>query len=130
MVAHQQVKDDVGAGAAVEQVAHDVELVHGQTLDELTETDDELIGSAILDDAADDLAVVEVFVVVLEVGVEQLIQNVAAACGQAFADMLAGVFGGDQTADVDEAQERLGIPLVQPSSSAQRALSWGNFSLG
>ena len=55
MVAHQQVKDDVGAGAAVEQVAHDVELVHGQPLDELAETDDELIGAAILDDAADDL---------------------------------------------------------------------------
>ena len=67
---------------------------------------------------------------VFEVGVEQLIQNVAAACGQAFADMLAGVFGGDQTADVDEAQERLGIPLVQPVLIGAAGLELGSFSLG
>ena len=113
VVAHQQVKDDVGAGAPVEQVAHDVELVHGQTLDELTETDDELIGAAILDDAADDLAVVEVFVVVLEVGVEQLIQNVTAAGRQAGPDMLPGVLGRDEAADVDEPQQCLTVPLFQ-----------------
>ena len=113
VVSHQQVKDDVGAGAAVEQVAHDVELVHGQTLDELTETDDELIGASILDDAADDLAVVEVFVVVLEVGVEQFIQNVTAAGRQAGPDMLPGVLGRDEAADVDEPQQRLTVPLFQ-----------------
>ena len=113
VVAHQQVKDDVGAGAAVEQVAHDVELVHSQPLDELTETDDELIGAAILDDAADDLAVVKVFVVVLEVGVEQLIQNVTAAGRQAGPDMLPGVLGRDEAADVDEPQQRLTVPLFQ-----------------
>ena len=114
VVAHQQVKDDVGAGAAVEQVAHDVELVHGQPLDELAEADDELIGAAILDDAADDLAVVEVFVVVLEVGVEQLIQNVTAAGRQNQAqDVLPGVLGRDKTADVDEPQQRLTVPLFQ-----------------
>jgi hypothetical protein len=90
-----------------------VELVHGQPLDELTETDDELIGAAILDDAADDLAVVEVFVVVLEVGVEQLIQNVTAAGRQAGPDMLPGVLGRDEAADVDEPQQRLTVPLFQ-----------------
>ena len=113
MVAHQQVEDDVRPGAAVEQVAHDVELVHRQPLDQLAEADDELIGAAILDDAADDLAIVEVLVVVLEVGVEQLIQNVAAAGGQAGSDVLPGVFGGDETADVDEAEQGLTVPLFQ-----------------
>ena len=67
---------------------------------------------------------------VFEVGVEQLIQNVAAACGQAFADMLAGVFGGDQTADVDEAQERLGIPLVQPVLIGAAGLELGQLLVG
>ena len=90
-----------------------MELVHSQPLDELTETDDELIGAAILDDAADDLAVVEVFVVVLEVGVEQLIQNVTAAGRQAGPDMLPGVLGRDEAADVDEPQQRLTVPLFQ-----------------
>ena len=67
---------------------------------------------------------------VFEVGVEQLIQNVAAACGQAFADMLAGVFGGDQTADVDEAQERLGIPLVQSVLIGAAGLELGQLLVG
>ncbi len=130
VVAHQQVEDDVRAGAAVEQVAHDVQLVHGQPLDELTETDDELVGAAIFDDAADDLAVVEVLVVVLKVGVEQLIQNVPAAGRQAGAHMLPGMLGGHQPADINEPQQRLGVPLVQRFLVGAAALSWGSFSLG
>ena len=50
---------------------------------------------------------------VLEVGVEQLIQNVTAAGRQAGPDMLPGVLGRDETADVDEPQQRLTVPLFQ-----------------
>ena len=50
---------------------------------------------------------------VLEVGVEQLVQNIAAAHRQALPHVVPGVFGGNQTADVDKLQKGLGIPLVQ-----------------
>ena len=79
----QQVQDDVGPGAAVEQIPHDVQLVHRQPLDELAQPGDEPVGPAVLDDAAHDLAVIEVLVVVLKVGVEQLVQHITASRWQA-----------------------------------------------
>ena len=113
MVAHQQIQNNVRAGAAVKQVAHDMQLIHRQMLDELTQAHDKAVGAAVLDDAAHDLAIVQVFIVILKVGVEQLIQNIAAAGRQAAAHMVAGMLGGHQTADVDQLEKGLGVPLLQ-----------------
>ena len=113
MVAHQQIQNNVRAGAAVKQVAHDMQLIHRQMLDQLAQPHDKAVGAAILDDAAHDLAVVQVFIVILKVGVEQLVQNIAAAGGQTAAHMVAGVLGGHQTADIDQLEKGLGIPLLQ-----------------
>ena len=46
-------------------------------------------------------------------GMEQLVQNVAAADGQTLPHMLTGVLRGDQAADVDEPQQGRGVPLFQ-----------------
>ena len=113
MVAHQQIQNNVRAGAAVKQVAHDMQLIHRQMLDQLAQAHDKAVGAAILDDAAHDLAVVQVFIVILKVGVEQLVQNIAAAGRQTAAHMVAGVLGGHQTADVDQLEKGLGVPLLQ-----------------
>ena len=126
MVAHEQIEDDIRA-PAVEQIAHDVQLVHSQVLDELTQPHDEAVGTAVFNDAAHDLTIVQVLVVVLEMGVEQLVQNVAAAGGQALAHMLPGVFGGHQTADIDEPQQCFGIPLVQRFFVGTAGLELGQF---
>ncbi len=47
MVAHQQVQNDVRAGAAVKQIAHDMQLIHGQLLDQLTQPHDKAVGAAV-----------------------------------------------------------------------------------
>ncbi len=130
VVPHQQFQNDVRAGAAVEQVAHDVQLVHGQPLDQLAQTDDELVGPAVLDDAAHDLPVIQVLVVVLKVGVEQLIQDIAAAGGQALPHMLPGVLE-DTRRQMSISRRRVSVyQRSSSSSSLQRFLSWGSFSLG
>ena len=113
VVAQKQVQDDVGPGPAVEQVAHDVQFVHRQPLDQLAQPGDEPVGPAVFDDAAHDLAVVEVLVVVLKVGVEQLVQHIAAARRQAGAHIAAGVLGGDQPADVDQPEQGLAVPALE-----------------
>ena len=59
VVAHEQIQNDVRAWAAVEQVAHDVQLVHCQMLDQLAQPHDEVVGAAIFNDAAHDLAIVQ-----------------------------------------------------------------------
>ena len=58
VMTHQQIQNNVRAGAAVKQVAHDMQLIHRQMLDELAQPHDKAVGAAILDDAAHDLAVV------------------------------------------------------------------------
>ena len=93
VVAHEQIQNDIRSGAAVEQVTHDVQLVHRQMLDQLTQPLNEPVGAAVLDDAAHDLPIVQVLVVILKVGVEQLIEDVAAAGRQAASHMVAGVLG-------------------------------------
>ena len=70
-----------------------MQLVHRQALDQLTQTHDKPVRTAVLDDAAHDLTIVQVLVVVLKVGVQQFIQNIAAALGQAVAHMLPGMLG-------------------------------------
>ena len=113
VMTHQQIQNNVRAGAAVKQVAHDMQFIHRQMLDELAQPHDKAVGAAILDDAAHDLAVVQVFIVILKVGMEQLVQNIAAAGGQTAAHMVAGVLGGHQTADIDQLEKGLGVPLLQ-----------------
>ena len=102
MMLHQPVQNHIGPGTPVEQVAHDVQPVHRQPLDDLTEPDNVGVRPLIADDDLDDLAVVQVLVVVLKVGVEQLVQNVAAVFRQHAAHMGAGVLGGHEPAQVDE----------------------------
>ena len=58
MVAHEQVQNDIRAGAAVKQVAHNVQLIHGQPLDELTQADNETVRAAIFNNTAHDLAII------------------------------------------------------------------------
>ena len=113
MVCHQAVEDAVGAGAAIEQVAHDVQPVDGQLLDDLAEADDIGIGAVVADDALDDLAVILVFVVILEVCVEQLVKDIAAVLGQAAAHVVAGVLAGHEPAQIDKPQQCQPIPRVQ-----------------
>ena len=113
MVAHQQIQNNVRAGAAVKQVAHDMQLIHRQMLDQLAQPHDKAVGAAVLNDTAHDLAVVQVFIVILKMGVEQLVQNIAAAGRQTAAHMVAGVLGGHQTTDIDQLEKGLGIPLLQ-----------------
>ena len=112
-MAHEQVQNDVRTRAAVKQVAHDVQLVHRQMLDQLAQPHDETVCPAVLDDAAHDLPIIQVFVVVLKMGVEQLVQDIAAAGRQALPHMVAGVFGRYQPTDVNEPQQGVGVPLVQ-----------------
>ena len=125
VVAHKQIEDDIRAWAAVEQVAHDVQLVHCQMLDQLTQPHDKAVGAAIFNDAAHDLAVVQILVVILKMGVEQLVQNVAAAGRQTSAHMVAGMLGGHQTADINEPQQRFGVPLIQRFLAGTACLELG-----
>ena len=110
---HQGIHNTVGAGAAVIQIAHDVQLIHGQALDQLAEMNDKRIGLAVFDDADDDLIIIHLFVMVFKMGVQQFVQNMCALWRQAAAHMGAGVLAADQAAKLDQAQQGVLVPVIQ-----------------
>ena len=109
---HQLVHDDVGPGAAVEDVADDVEAVDGQILDQFTEGDDKFVRHPDFDDGVENLAVVHILVAVPVIHVEQLVDDVGKFHRHLFADLGAGVFGGDHPADLHQAVDGDPLPVV------------------
>ena len=130
VVAHEQVQNDVRARAAIKQVAHDMQLVHGQMLDQFAQPHDEAVCTAIFNNTAHDLTIVKVFIVVFKVGVEQLVQNVTAAGRQTAAHMLPRMFGGHQPTDIDEPEQCFGIPLIQRLLAGTAGLELGQLFVG
>ena len=93
MVLAEAVHDDVGAGAAVEDVAEDVELIDGELLDDGGEGGDEGVGAAGLHDGLNDAGEVGLLVVVGGRFVQELFDDVGELGGQGLADFGACVFG-------------------------------------
>ena len=111
MVRHEGIEDDVGAGAPVEDVPHNVQVVYDQRLDDPGHRDDEILRATEMDDCREDVFVVVLFVVHLVVGVEQLVDDVGVVRGQRLAHLGPGVFGGDEPADLDQPVKGELIPL-------------------
>ena len=70
VVVAERVHDEVGTGSPVVYVAEYVELVDGQTLDQVTQGDDEVVCTASRDDCVDDDVEIGLLVVVLNGFVE------------------------------------------------------------
>ena len=110
---HQLIQNDVRPGAAVKQIAHNVQLIHGQPLDQRTHCNDKVIRTPGCGNAAENLPVVHILVVVLKMSVQQLIQNVLIALGQIGAHEFPGVLGRHQPAHLNQPHQDLIIPGVQ-----------------
>ena len=96
-VLHEHVHDARGLRAAVEDVAHYVEPVHGQALYELRERRDDAVGGAGCDDAVEDGVVIAVLVrVLVALDVQQLVEHELPAGGHLAAHMRARVLAGER----------------------------------
>ena len=88
VVAHEAVEDEVGVRTAVEDVADEVHVVHGETLDELGERADEVVCRAGVDDRVDDALVVgETGLALVGGDVEQLVDDVGVLDGHGLAHL-------------------------------------------
>ena len=113
VVVQQGVHDNIRPWTAVEDIAHDVQMVHRQALDDAGHRLDEAGGLADADDGVDDVLVVIPLVGLLVVGVEQLVDDVGIVLGQSLSHLGAGVLGGHPAADFNEPVEGDLVPLVQ-----------------
>ena len=112
IILHQGIHDLVSAVAAVEYIADNVKFINDRVLDELRNGDDESIGTANLDDAADDIVDIGgAIIILISFGViEQLINDIGKIVGHGLAHLGTGVLTGGLAADLDQMQQGGGIP--------------------
>ncbi len=99
---HELVHNDVRPGAAVENIADNVQIVDGQILDQLAQGDDELVRHRVVDDGVDDLAVVNPLVVVVVIHMEQLVDHIGELPRHLLSHLGAGVLGGHHLANLHQ----------------------------
>ena len=111
MVCDQAVHDGVPVGAAVIDVAHHVQVVHGEALDERRERADEVTDAAGLEDGLHDALMVDVPVRLGTAAcVEELVDDVGVGHGHGLAHLRARVGVREEAGEFDELHERGAVP--------------------
>ena len=111
VMVHQQVHDDIRARTAVKNVAHNMQMIDHQPLDEVAHRDDEFLGAVGFDDRGNDCIEVFTLVVNVVILVEKLVDDVTIPARQRAAHLGARVLGGTQAADLKQTAERDAIPF-------------------
>ena len=113
VIAQQGIHDDVRTGSPVENIAHQMQMVHRHALDKFADGDDKIGSLTDVNDSGDDVLKVVPLVRLVAVGVKQFLDNVGVLFRQGGADFGAGVFGGYQPTEFRQAVKRNALPLVQ-----------------
>ena len=111
VVVHQRVQNDVRPRTTVKDIAHQMKMVHRQSLDELAQLHQEVGGPVDVDDGGNDILVIVPLVHVLIVSMDHFINDVGVLRRHSLTDLGTGVFGADQTAHLDQAVEGDPVPL-------------------
>lgn len=111
VIGEERVHNDVGAGAAVKDIAHQMQPVNGQAFDDLADGRDKVGGLLDLDDGADDVLVIVVLVDLFRMGMQELLNDIGIVRRQGLPDLRARIARADRTADLDQAVECDAVPL-------------------
>ncbi len=117
MELHQLVHDDVRPGAPVEDIADDMEIIDGQVLDQVAQGDDELVPHLDIQDRVQDLAVIDLFIFIIIIHMEELIDRIGKFLGHLLSYLRAGIFGRYHLADAHQAIDRHLLPVLCISPS-------------
>ena len=111
MVGEQAVHNLGRAAAAVEDVAHQVQVVDGQALDERGERLDKVVGAGGLQDGLHNaLVIAHTIVVLVRVRVQQLVDDIGVVARDGLAHLGAGVAARKRAGDHDELVEHCLVP--------------------
>ena len=114
VVRHQAVHDAVAVRAAVIDVAHHVQVLDGQALDEHAERADEVVADAVFHDGVNDALVVLVAAHLAGTrGAQELLEDGGVVGGQRLAYVGARVEARDVPREPDQVHERLPVPVGQ-----------------
>ena len=109
----QRVHDDIRTGASVENIAHQVQLIHSRPLDEVADGGDKVRRLADLDDGGDDVFEVVPLVGFLTMCIEQLFHDIRVVLRQRLAHLGARIALGGQPRQRDQTVEGEVVPRVQ-----------------
>ena len=113
VVIAQCVHDDVRSGAAVEDVAEDVQLVDAQALYQVADGADEFISPSGGHDGLDDAVEVGLFVIVLRRLVQQLLYDIGKFLRERLTHLGTRVFGRDRLTYAYELMKGDVVEIVQ-----------------
>ena len=91
MILAQRVENDMCPLSAVVDVAKDMQLVDGQTLDDITNSNDKVVGTSGRDNGVDDAADIGGFVNIVGTLVHEFLDDVAKLLRQRLANLRASV---------------------------------------
>ena len=118
VVVHEDVHDAVRPGPPVENIAHHMQAIHRQVLDEGGQGLEEAVRAADVDEGVHDGLMIAVLVVILVgLGVEQLVQDGGVLLGHGLTHLFPGVLGGEHPRQVHQLRQTGEVPFV-----GQRAL--------
>ena len=106
------VHDQLGRGAPVEDVPHDVEPVHREPGDQIGQGDDELVLDPGGDHVVDDALKIPALVAVVLVGVDELLNDIGEFLGQPVADLGPGILVRGLAADGDQPVDGDPVPGI------------------
>lgn len=112
VVAVEEIHDAVGTRTTVVDVAEDMELVDSETLDDIGDRHDEVVGTPCRDDGVDDHVHVVGFVLVLRALMKELLDDIREVLRQRLAYLRTCVFARDVAAYGYEVMERDVVPVV------------------
>ena len=67
----QHIQNLSGSGTTIEDIADDMQRINGERMNEIGNDDDELVGTACLNDSIDDSVVISLSVMLLQIGFMQ-----------------------------------------------------------
>ena len=126
----QDVHNLVGAGTTVKHVAQDVQLVDGELLDEVTNGDNEVVGTASADDGVHNNVDIGLLVAVGGVLVQQLLDDVGKTAGQRLVDLRAGILRRHVAAHAHQPVDGDEIPVFEVGAVVHACLHQLEFALG
>ena len=112
VVGHQQIQNLVRPGSPVVNIAHDVQPVHRQPLDQGGQGDDKFIRPPHLDNGGNDVLIIPLLVSLVIVGVQQLVDDIFEFRRQGLAHLGPGVFGGGELAYLHQPVKGDAVPVL------------------
>ena len=109
---HQLVHNKIRPGAPVENISDDMEIIDGQVLDQVAERLNKLRSHSDLDNGVDDLVVVNLFIFVIIVHMQKLVNNIGEVRRHLFTHLGPGIFGGRFLADPDQPVDHHLLPVL------------------